>query len=284
MIKLKKHHSFQKKTVIKHQAVQPKIKRNLKRNKYLKRIHWLTLSIFIVCCLGFSSGLFLILKTNFSQQVFASFPIIKTINCTQPNSEPCHSQWERVLSSLLNRPAFSDHHYELTKNQLQQFAGSLKYCQFIWPDQLNCMIEELSIEYAFKLDDHKIGVLPNREMVFLDNQQPINVHFEVNNSILNIDTNNQVAQLVPEWLNNSLLALNSFFSTQFNYQVKIISPIELQLSLDQSSMIFILNPQEILTDLAKLQVIIASNQYQNWSSEEGSIDLRLKLPVLRRNE
>lgn len=216
-------------------------------------------------------------------QSLPSVPTITRVVCfNQTSSSACSPMWQATVESLIGQPIlFSDPESLLSSSVANQGAYLTSY-ERVWPNQINITLSALPLMYQLQTPTMRVGVLADASAVFLDAEQR-------EGPVVRIDDEMITDGRIPMWLHQALseVVLNESFvkhaqRSGSSLDMQLVSPVELRLTPDNSNLSFIMDPQEISNDLARLDFLFQADSIARLATISGEVDLRLRLPVLRR--
>lgn len=201
------------------------------------------------------------------------FPVITTIECFTTQEEQCQSNVTAVLQTALGRTPLLFSNIPLTVYDPLVNTGFLltKY-QRQWPSTVRVVVTPAPLVYQIKTSSGAYGVMSDRRIVTLHEPQQVLNTVHMQDSIRPRD-------FAPPWLHTTIVNTVAVIHPT---SMHLISPVELRVTVEEGPMEFILNPQEIEENLSRMHAIVTSTETTRLASVSGELDVRLRLPVLRK--
>ena len=210
-------------------------------------------------------------------------PKISQIVCQLPDTSACPSSVTDQLQSLNGQSLlFTPLAQHLDQELALKGYRAVSYTRAL-PTTLYLTVEPLDVICYLEYDGTLVGITASGVAI----PQPT----QSDASLLRIRsrdpvTNQQIVQeaQVPHWLIQTIKDLSAFFQTRTDepLDLELVTPFELRLSLATQSAPILINPQESALNLARVSTILKSNQEPLTASASATLDVRFRLPVLRR--
>lgn len=197
------------------------------------------------------------------------FPTITTVHCTLEDGKACSAD---VHAALIGQPIIFSNIGKLSRNDLLTNGLTLQHHTRIWPNTVALVVRQAPIEFQIKTPSGLFGVMHDRKVVSMQEPLPSKP------TVIMADTL-RPAEYAPPWLYQSVVAS---WNEAYPTAMELISPVELRINLHNGPMEFILNPQEIEENLGRMRAIVASEEAVQLARIPGELDVRLRLPVLRK--
>lgn len=243
--------------------------------------HSQTLRLLVVVgCLGLLLGVVVVL---WQSQRLPELPTVRHIDCRLLDGTDCPAPVSTQLQPLIGQPLL----FTALESDLQQLTTPIgikvvKYERVI-PETIRVVIAPLDVLFYLEDQEKTVAVTSAGSKLSLPVEQQaqlITLHV-VDSSLSN---QLEVSTEVPTWLLGLIKDLYAFFSQedQLLEQATLRSPFELELKLLNQSHPVLLNPQESALNLGRLSFILKSGQYTELATPSAMLDVRFRLPVLRR--
>lgn len=201
------------------------------------------------------------------------FPTISVINCQTISGEPCQSNtMVNLENTLKNQTILFSNIPQITQDPLLNTGYLLIRYQRQWPNTLHLTVDRAALAFQIKTSGGQYGVMSDRRLIALDQPQQALYTVHMTESQLPSD-------FAPTWLYQAITAT---VETLHPTSLELVSPVELRINLNSGPMDYILNPQEIEENLSRMRAIVASTDSAKISASAGELDVRLRLPVLRK--
>ncbi len=217
----------------------------------------------IACFCGISLGIFV------SNGMQNSFPRVSAVECVIENDGNCDTE---MVASLVGQPIIFSNIDAIVREDLLANGLTLKKYTRIWPDKILLVTNRAAIEFQAQTPIGYFGVMHDRRIVAMKELLPDKTTVTMLDPL-------QASQLAPEWLYLSIISTSKEAKPT---AMKLVSPVELRVNLYNGPLEFVLNPQQIQENLARMRVIVASEETAQLARVRGELDVRLRLPVLRK--
>ncbi len=198
-----------------------------------------------------------------------SLPRVSEVECVIQDDGNCDTE---VLASLLGQPIIFSNVDAIVREDLLTNGLTLQSYSRIWPDKVLLVTERAAIEFQAQTPIGFFGVMHDRRIVAMKELLPDKPTITMNDPL-------QATQLAPEWMYLSIISTAKEVKPT---AMKLVSPVELRVNLLNGPLEFVLNPQQIEENLARMRVIVASEETAQLARVRGELDVRLRLPVLRK--
>lgn len=201
------------------------------------------------------------------------FPTISEVECVTVAGEQCQPNVAATVQTTLAKTPILFSNIPTTVNEpLLNTGFLLTTYQRQWPNTVKLTVAQAPLVYQIKTPSGIYGVMHDRRIVTLNEPQ------QVLNTVHMLDSA-RPNDFVPPWLHT---AITNTVAVIHPTNMELISPVELRINVDATPMEFILNPQEIEENLSRMHAIVTSTETAALASAPGELDMRLRLPVLRK--
>lgn len=234
----------------------------------------LLLFIAIISSLGLVTGVWIAVTKPLPQS-----PAIQHVECFTLTTQPCPEPWQMVASQLLGLPMLETNIPKQLETPLVQQAGKLHSYQKRWPNTVVIWVQPQPIVYQIAVGQQWYGKLDSGEYAVIGTKRDNHPSFTVASSLI-------TTAGIPTWIQQTLNAVVQVASSAnmalTSGNNELVSPVELRLQPDGGEVIYILDPQDMPMSLGRLRAIVESSQVDHLASLSAELDVRVRLPVLRR--